>query len=34
MWDLTPGHIEIGKGEQRNLLWVTDAIYNVLRIYA
>lgn len=34
MCELPPGNIEIRKKDRRNVLWLTDAIYNVLRIYA
>ena len=34
MSELPPGHIEIRKGHQVHRLWITTAVYAVLRIYA
>ncbi len=34
MSELPPGHIEIRKGDQRYILWLTPEIHDVLKIYA
>ena len=34
MSELPPGHIEIRKGDQRYILWLTPEIHDVLRLYA
>ena len=34
MCELPPGHIEIRKGDQRYILWLTPEIHDVLKLYA
>ncbi len=34
MGELPPRHIEIHKGDQQHILWLTTEIHSVLRIYA